>query len=279
MTASRRSRTAVRTARRLNVSAAALAASVLADSAVEHYRASFRNKAMYTPLAVSALSLAASLMGVNDARPRRHPARDAAYALAAAAGLAGLGFHAYNISKRPGRVSWHNLFYGAPVGAPMALLLCGLLGRGAEAARETGRGPVEVMGAPLGRLLAGVAAAGLAGTVGEAGLLHFRGAFQNPAMVLPVAAPPVAAALLGVEAVRPRRRPGRLARAWLGLTAALGLAGAGFHLYGVGRQMGGWRNWRQNLLNGPPVPAPPSFTGLALAGLAALSLIEESADD
>jgi hypothetical protein len=39
--------------------------------------------------------------------------------------------------------------------------------------------------------------------------------------------------------------------------------------------MGGWRNWNQNILNGPPLPAPPSFTGLALAGLAALSLIEE----
>ena len=39
--------------------------------------------------------------------------------------------------------------------------------------------------------------------------------------------------------------------------------------------MGGWRNWRQNLLNGPPLPAPPSFTGLALAGLAALGLMED----
>ena len=39
--------------------------------------------------------------------------------------------------------------------------------------------------------------------------------------------------------------------------------------------MGGWRNWQQNLLNGPPLPAPPSFTGLALAGLAALGLMED----
>ena len=31
------------------------------------------------------------------------------------------------------------------------------------------------------------------------------------------------------------------------------------------------------MLNGPPLPAPPSFTGLALAGLAALPLIEEEA--
>jgi hypothetical protein len=34
--------------------------------------------------------------------------------------------------------------------------------------------------------------------------------------------------------------------------------------------MGGWRNWSQNLLNGPPLPAPPAFTALAIAGLAAL---------
>ena len=48
----------------------------------------------------------------------------------------------------------------------------------------------------------------------------------------------------------------------------------GFHAYGVSRNMGGWRAWSQSLLNGPPVPAPPSFTGLALAGLAALGLAE-----
>jgi hypothetical protein len=42
--------------------------------------------------------------------------------------------------------------------------------------------------------------------------------------------------------------------------------------------MGGWRNWRQNVLNGPPLPAPPSFTGLALAGLAALKLLRDHPD-
>jgi len=42
--------------------------------------------------------------------------------------------------------------------------------------------------------------------------------------------------------------------------------------------MGGWRNWSQNVLNGPPIPAPPSFTGLALAGLAALGLLEAHPD-
>jgi hypothetical protein len=43
--------------------------------------------------------------------------------------------------------------------------------------------------------------------------------------------------------------------------------------------MGGWRNWSQNVLNGPPIPAPPSFTGLALAGLAGLGLMQDHPDD
>ena len=56
------------------------------------------------------------------------------------------------------------------------------------------------------------------------------------------------------------------------ITAALGFVGVGFHARGVARNQGGWRNWSQNLLNGPPLPAPPSFSALALAGLAALRL-------
>lgn len=263
-------------ARQVNLGAALLALAVLADSAVEHYRGSFRNRAMYAPLVSATLALGGSLHGTLDRRAARHPARDAIYALAAVTGIAGLGFHAYNIGKRPGGWSWLNLFYAAPIGAPFALTLSGLLGRGAEKARGLRRGGrTTTLGIPLQRLLAAVSAAGLAGTVGEAALLHFRGAYHDPAMVLPVSVPPVAAALLGAAAAAPGRRTHRFARGWLRLTALLGVAGVGLHAFGVSRNMGGWRNWSQNLLNGPPLPAPPSFTGLALTGLAALSLIEE----
>jgi hypothetical protein len=253
-----------------------LAFSVLADSAVEHYRGSFQNRAMYTPLIASALTLGASVFGTADKRAARHPLRDTIYGAAAATGLAGLGFHAYNIRKRPGQFSWLNLFYAAPIGAPAALMLAGLLGRAAERVRDTPRWRrPAIFGLPAGRALAAVSAAGIAGTVGEAGLLHFRGAFHNPFMVAPVAIPPIAAAFLSAAALTPGRAVKHLARWWLRLTALLGFAGVGFHAYGVSRNMGGWRNWSQNVLNGPPLPAPPSFTGLALAGLAALSLIED----
>jgi len=267
--------------RQLNLSAALLALSVLADSAMEHYRGSFNNRAMYIPLVTAAGALAASVFGAFDKRSGRHRGRDVLYGLSAATGLAGIGFHAYNITKRPGGLSWLNLFYAAPIGAPAALVLAGLLGRGAESARALPKpgAAADASSTDVGRLIAAVSALGLLGTTAEAGLLHFRGAFQNPAMVLPVTVPPVAGALIGAAAVAPGRAPRRLTRWWLKLTALLGFAGVGFHAYGVSRAMGGWRNWTQNLLNGPPVPAPPSFTGLALAGLAALGLIEGSADD
>lgn len=264
-------------ARRLNQAAGLLAASVLADSGVEHYRGCFENPAMYLPLASSALSLAASLHGTADARGGGHWLRDAIYALAGLTGVAGTGFHLYNIGKREGGWSWINLFYAAPVGAPMALSLSGLMGFLSERLRRTpSNRPPRLLGFPAGRTLAALTGAGLAGTTGEAGLLHFRGAFQNPAMVLPVTVPPIAAALLEATAAQDAPSPGlrRATGGLLRLTALLGFAGVGFHIYGVSRGMGGWRNWSQNVLNGPPIPAPPGFTGLALAGLAALWLLE-----
>ena len=120
--------TTVAAARRLNWAAGTLALSVLADSAIEHYRGSFKNKAMITPLVVSALALATSAHGTADSRPVAHVLRDAVYALAAGTGLIGTGFHVYNVGKKIGGFSWQNIFYGAPLGAPFAILLSGLIG-------------------------------------------------------------------------------------------------------------------------------------------------------
>ena len=262
-----------RIARNLHGGAGILALAVLADSGLEHYRGLFFNRAMFIPLGVSTLSLAASLHGLLDSRPLPHGVRDAVYGAAAATGVIGTGFHTWHVGKREGGLSLLNFFYGAPIGAPMALLLSGLIGLGAERVRErSSERRLRLLG-----LLAGVTATGLLGTSAEAALLHFRGAYHNPAMYAPVSLPPVAAGLLAGAASQPRnRRRMRLARSWLRLVTALGFVGVGFQAFGIHRNMGGWRNWSQNVLNGPPLPAPPSFSGLALAGLAALHLLREA---
>jgi len=260
--------------RELHVAAAALFASVLIDSAIEHYRGGFENPAMFAPLVAAALGVAAGAGAALDSRgPSR--ARAGAFGLAFVVGTAGLGFHLYNVLKRPGGLDWLNLFYAAPVGAPAALALAGVIGGAADriAADADGSDPPRIAGVPAGRALCAITSLGLTGTVGEVALLHYRGSFQNPFMWLPVSLPPIAAAVTAhaaAERSAPRRR--RFARAWLRLTAWLGIGGVFFHGYGVSRAMGGWRNWRQNVLDGPPLPAPPSFSALALAGLAALRL-------
>jgi hypothetical protein len=256
--------------------AATLSGSVLLDSAVEHYRGSFANTAMILPVGSAALSLVANA-GLSASGQRTERVEGAIVSVhwaSAATGLAGLGFHVYNVLRQPGGLSYNSLFYRAPIGAPLALTLGAVLGRSAQLIQrgETHFGPFPLLS---GRLLAGFIAFGLVGTVLEAGLLHFRGAFHNPAMWLPLALPPAAAAALARDALFGSVM--RITGPLLAVTAALGIAGVAFHAYGVSRNMGGWRNWRQNLLAGPPLPAPPSFTGLAIAGLGALLLIRRSA--
>lgn len=273
---------AARASRRVRDGAAILGTSVLLDSAMEHFRGGFHNHAMYAAPLTAAVSISASLAEPDP--PRLEALPTAGHALSIAVGLAGLGFHLYNVLKRPGGLSWNNLFYAAPLGAPGALVLSGLLGLASEAPAALARAEPAGHGEPRGvdaerhrregQVLAGVAGASLLGETAEVWLLHFRGAFHNPAMYLPVTVPPAAALLLFGAAISPHPRRHGLARWFLRATAALGVIGTGFHIYGVQRNMGGWRNWRQTALAGPPTPAPISFTGLALAGLAALDLID-----
>ncbi len=191
----------VTAARRLNRAAGVIAASVLIDSAMEHYRGNFHNKAMWTPLVTSSLSIAVSIHGLSDKRHGAHPVRDLVYAIAGLTGLIGTGFHLYNVTKKVGGFNWQNIFYSAPLGAPAAMSLSGLMGFLAERVRDNEpQGEPDVFGLPAGRVVAATTAASLLGTTAEAGLLHFRGAFHNPAMLLPVTMPPVAAVLLGAAA-------------------------------------------------------------------------------
>ena len=255
--------------------AAVLAGSVLLDSAFEHFRGNYTNRAMYVAPLTAGTSILALL---NRNVPR--PLRAAIFGTGGAVGMSGLLFHAYNIMKRPGSLSWNNLFYAAPALAPGALALSGFLGFAAgyleNSLEKTGSERTRREVAPaLGLLTSG----GILATVAEAALLHFRGAYHDPFMYLPVTVPPTAAAALAVASVKPTKRTLGIARVALIAAAAVGALGSAFHVYGVQRNMGGWRNWRQNLFVGPPIPAPPSFTGLAIGGLGILRLLKRQEED
>src|SRR3546814_314501 len=180
-----------RSVRLVSTGAALLSLAVLSDSAVEHYRGSFRNPAMVLPLIASTLSIGIAGERTANVRSERLPGiRGIIEAGSASVGMFGLGFHAFNIIKRPGELTFGNFFYGAPIGAPAALVLASALNVAADALSKPDArfGSVSLSS---GRVLGALTAAGIAGTVGEAGLLHFRGAYHNPAMWLPVALPPI----------------------------------------------------------------------------------------
>jgi hypothetical protein len=273
-TRSRVGRASVKASRLLNTAAVTLAAGVLTDSAAEHYRAGFHNRAMFIAPVVSA----AAVVTAAIASPTRHGVLPrAVFATSVVTGLLGFGFHLTNVSRRVGGWNSSNVFHGAPIAAPLAITMAGLLGLGAS---RIARGAASRDGLPqrarsrVAGALGALSAVGLAGTSMEAGALHFRGAFQNPFMYAPVIIPPIAAATLATAAVTRSPKVRKAAGGLLRLTTWLGVAGVCFHAWGVQRRMGGWSNWRQNLLAGPPLPAPPAFTGLALAGLAALELLD-----
>ena len=238
---------------------------------MEHYRGAFQNPAMYlAPLTSGALLASAAHAAF---RPERLGlAGKSLCGFALAIGASGFGFHLYNLAKREGGIDWLNLLYGAPIGAPFALALAGLAAlAGSSLVAQTDAAPL-LFGTPPGRAIAAASSAALIGTACEAALMHFRGAFHDPFMYAPVTLPVIAAAALAAANFRPRMIT--TARRLLQATVALGLIGVGFHLYGISRNMGGFGNLSQNLLNGPPLAAPPSFTGVALAGLAGLQLME-----
>jgi hypothetical protein len=115
---------------RLLAATTALSAPALgAEIYFEHYKGSFGDKWMWTPLVLTPPLTAAGLAGVVSERAAKTalPLVSALYFLD---GLAGIWTHVEGIRKRPGgfREAHYNLVMGPPLLAPGSLCLVGALG-------------------------------------------------------------------------------------------------------------------------------------------------------
>ena len=115
---------------RLLAATTAMSAPALgAEIYFEHYKGSFGDKWMWTPLVLTPPLTAAGIAGFFSEKAARRalPAVSALYFLD---GLAGIVTHLQGVRKRPGglREAHYNLVMGPPLLAPGSLCLVGALG-------------------------------------------------------------------------------------------------------------------------------------------------------
>jgi hypothetical protein len=241
---------------------------LLGDALAGHLRSGFRSAVQYAPFVSGGALLAAC--GWALARPGGATrAVILAGAAAIVSGVAGAAVHVVAWTRRAGGLAWwrHFIYYGPPPLAPLGLAAVGALA--AIAARGL-QAPDEA--AALRSAALAVAAVALLGGAAQSLVMHDRGAFHNPLMYAPAAAPVGAALAAGWVAMWPRAAlvPARVA---LWATVLTGFIGLGMHLRGFDRQMGGlyvaWFNW----LEGPPAFAPGLLAAFAAAALAVLELV------
>src|SRR5919198_2985748 len=82
----------------------------------------------------------------------------------------------------------------------------------------------------------------------EIAVLHYRGAFQNRFMWVPVLSlPAVVGSGLASGLKKDERRSRDFFRPFAWLMTIVGTAGTFFHVRGIARQMGGFYNWKYNV--------------------------------
>lgn len=190
--------------------------------------------------------------------------------LAIIIGLIGFALHHYyGIAKRPGGYGWllHYLMYGAPPLAPLALAITGVL---ALIVARGLAGKVTFAGLDLRAAVLVLVAIALAGAILQAAILHYRGAFNNPLMFVPLPVPVIAVGMSIWMIISPKGIVLLVAPILLWLTFLIGFVGLVMHLRGFGRQMGGLYVTIFNWLEGPPAFAPALVTGFAAVGLIAV---------
>lgn len=266
---------------------------------LEHYRGSYSQQVMYTPVFLSAaLTLAGVWAGLS--RWAARVVLPIASLLLLADGFAGFYFHVRGVARKPGgwRVPVVNAIMGPPLFAPLLLALSGYLGVIASLLRREGdratspqtalaptpRGPLALLPRGVSRegiifehhvregrfqkhlaVVAGVAAS-LSGL--EALYSHYKNDFAYPIeQWSPVVIAPVMLAA-GVGTIWSRL----IARTLLPGTSVLalldGTLGTYYHVRGALRRPGGTKLIAYNALYGPPL-----FVPLLLAASGAMGIV------
>lgn len=261
----------------------------------EHYRGSYSNPVMYTPVVLSGALFASGVSAAVSRRAAR-TVLPVVSAITLVDCLVGFGFHIRGIKRKPGgwRLPIFNIVMGPPIFAPLLFGTSAYLGLVASFLRredsvQSARRLREPAWSKLlpqkldhheitvvqelreGRFqkhlaLATACAAFFSGI--EALYSHYKNNFKYKAQWSPI----VIAGLLVATALGAIRSP-RIAKKLLPAVSALamadGAAGFYYHARGVVRRPGGIKHPVYNVIYGPPIFAPLLFAACGFLGLLA----------
>lgn len=242
-----------------------------------HYRGSYNQRIMWTPVILSQALLAAGIWGAVRPRAAR-TVLPWVSAVTLADCATGFVFHLRGIAHKPGgfRLLVPNVAMGPPPFAPLLFGLSAYIGLVAarmrpEAALEAeGRRqpPAPHEGALQAHVAAVAGASALCSGI-EALYSHHKGNFRYKAQWTPIAMAPVLAAAAFRAAGKTDGRRRRVLAAASGLAMLDGAVGTFYHMRGVARRPGGKGQLLHRIMYGPPVLAPLLFAASGFLGLLA----------
>jgi len=276
------------------------ASSLLAGLEVtyEHYRGSYGQQVMYTPVLISPILTIAGIWGAFSRRAAR-TVLPIVSLITMLDGVVGFYFHVRGIVRKPGgwRIPVFNVIMGPPIFAPLLFALSGFLGFIASLLRREDDPKQSAFGVPRplpawfgwlprqitqqgiaieqdvreGRFqrVLGVATAISAFFSGvEALYSHYKNNFSYRVQWTPILLTP-ALMIAGIGSVWSRT----IARSLLPIVSVLALLDGGigflYHLRGVARRPGGLKQPFYNLVYGPPIFAPLLFAASGFLGVLA----------
>lgn len=260
----------------------------------EHYKGSYSNPVMYTPVALSGALAGAGLLGVFSRAAARTVLRWISV-LTLADGIVGFFFHVRGVARKPGGWSLPvtNIVMGPPIFAPLLFGTSAYLGLMASYLRreeDLGHVAAERLNRIFGpessgwrkdlrygrfqKHLSAVTVLWAFFSGFEALYSHYKTNFRYKAQWTPVLLTPVLMAA-GLGAIKSPRIANTALPAVSALALADGAVGFYYHARGIMRRPGGVKKPIYNILYGPPIFAPLLFAACGFLGLMASLLRRE----
>ncbi len=254
----------------------------------EHYKGSYGNRAMYSPVALSVLLTVAATAGLFSGKAARTWMRWTS-AATLLDGVIGFGFHIRGIRRKPGgwKLPLTNIIMGPPIFAPLLFGTAAYLGFIASylkpeehAKRATDEHPVysgwqrELNEGQFQKHMAAVAALWTLFSGSEAWYSHYKSRFRIWSQWIPVLLSPIQFAAC-IAAVYYPKAAQKFLPVSSAITTVSGGVGFFYHVRGVVRRPGKTKHWLYNVLYGPPVFAPLLFAACGALGMLASVLRRE----